>query len=320
MPMSEKRFVFNDQTQKNSYGFRILTSGISLARFTNNPVMLDQHWNSTAAVIGKWKDWEVDGALLTGLPVFDTGIEKGAEVAGQVERDFLNSCSMGITFKHEDFEWIGEDLTLTQCELYEVSIVAVPSNANSIRLYADNGKLLSDDEVQQLRLSFIPEQQNEEIIIKQPNMAKIALAAATVLALGLDSKATEFDSAVIESAVATLAAENNKNAARVLVLESTQETAQLQAVTDYVQLQIKAGKFLATKEESLIKLGLQDFPLLKETAESIPAKVSLSVQIQNPAGTGEVKTMDDFEKLGREAKLEFKANNPDEYKKLFSNK
>lgn len=54
--MKKTRFILNNDTSINSYGFRILTAGINLTRFKQNPVMLDQHLNTTSAVIGRWLD------------------------------------------------------------------------------------------------------------------------------------------------------------------------------------------------------------------------------------------------------------------------
>ena len=121
-----KPFVFNDQNQANSYGFRILTAGISLKRFNKNPIMLNQHWNSTSNVLGKWESLKVEKDLLLGEPVFDVADEEALKVSGKVDRGFINSCSMGITFKREDLKIIGTELIMEKCELYECSIVAVP--------------------------------------------------------------------------------------------------------------------------------------------------------------------------------------------------
>ena len=69
-PKKQKSFVFNDEKVKNSYGFSIPTSGISLKRFHKNPVMLDSHYNSTRGVLGSWDDVKAEKGMLTGLPVF----------------------------------------------------------------------------------------------------------------------------------------------------------------------------------------------------------------------------------------------------------
>lgn len=318
--MDKHPFVFNDQTKRNSYGFYILTAGISLERFKDNPMMLDQHFNHTSAVIGRWEDWEVDGALLKGNPVFDTGIEKGAEVSGQVERGFIKSCSMGITFNHEDFLMNEGELVLTKCELYEVSIVAVPSNANSIRLYADDGKLLTEDQIKQLCLSVQVLDPNKIINPKPDTMSKMTLSAVALKQLGIDSKVIEHDATAIEAAIAKLSLENADNKAKILKLENEQETALEQSVKDYVTSARLAGKISAKKEADYVELGLLNFDLLKSTIGDIPTKVTLADKQVVPAGTGEVKTVDDFEKLDRDAKLAFKTSDPEAYKNLFKTK
>ena len=319
--MSKLKFVFNDQKQKNSYGFYILTSGISLARFEKNPVMLDQHFNHTAAVLGKWEDWGVEGELLCGYPVFDIDDKDVKKIAGKVERGFIKSCSMGITFKHEDFAMIDGELVLTKCELYEVSLVAVPSNANSIRLYADNDKLLSEEEVKEtvkeltLSLHPTPEQQEPEILTTT-DMSKIVLSLAAFAALGLDSK-QEHDNAAIEAAVLKLSNENATKTAKLLQLETAAELAKETAITGMVELAIKEGRIPATKKEDFINLAKANFDLAKSTIEGIPTKQSLGAQTNN-TGTGgtEVKSLDDFMNLSLEEQKTFKETKPDEYQKL----
>ena len=78
-----KPFVFNDESVANSYGFIIPTSGISLKRFKQNPIMLDSHWNSTKSVLGKWEDVKVENGQLTGVPVFDSEDEDVTKIQGK---------------------------------------------------------------------------------------------------------------------------------------------------------------------------------------------------------------------------------------------
>ena len=63
--MPKKIFTFNDERVKNSYGFYIETAGISLARFNQNPICLNSHWNWTTEVLGTWEDLKiVDGKVV----------------------------------------------------------------------------------------------------------------------------------------------------------------------------------------------------------------------------------------------------------------
>ena len=312
-----KPFVFNDQNKANSYGFRILTAGISLKRFKNNPMMLDQHYNSTSAVLGKWENVTVDKDLLLGEPLFDLEDEVALKTSGKVERGFLNSCSMGITFKREDLKIIGEELIMTKCELYECSIVAVPSNANSIRLYADSGELLKDEDVKQLCLSLQPEPTEELELNPKNDMKKITLTLAVLTALSFDKATPEVDVEAMEAAVLKLSNENATMTAKLLTLETEKETAQELAIENMVSLAITAGKIPATKKADFIALAVANFELAKSTLEGIPVKVTLAGGIV-PNVPGAVATKEDFQKLSSEAQLEFKANSPEEFKKMFN--
>ena len=318
-----KPFVFNDQNQANSYGFRILTAGISLKRFNKNPIMLNQHWNSTSNVLGKWESLKVEKDLLLGEPVFDVADEEALKVSGKVDRGFINSCSMGITFKREDLKIIGTELIMEKCELYECSIVAVPSNANSIRLYAENGVLLKDDEVKQLCLSLQPvneletPNENQTLEFNTIDMKKITLSLAVLTALSFDKATPEVDVETVEAAVLKLSNENATLKAKQLALEAAAETAQEKAIDEMVNLAITEGRIPATKKDDFVNLAKANFELAKTTIASIPAKVTLSNQVV-PGATTTVATKADFQKLSLDEQLAFKTNNQEEYKKLFN--
>ena len=318
-----KPFVFNDQNQANSYGFRILTAGISLKRFNKNPIMLNQHWNSTSNVLGKWENLKVEKDLLLGEPVFDVADEEALKVSGKVDRGFINSCSMGITFKREDLKIIGTELIMEKCELYECSIVAVPSNANSIRLYAENGVLLKDDEVKQLCLSLQPvneletPNENQTLEFNTIDMKKITLSLAVLTALSFDKATPEVDVETVEAAVLKLSNENATLKAKQLALEAAAETAQEKAIDEMVNLAITEGRIPATKKDDFVNLAKANFELAKTTIASIPAKVTMSNQVV-PGATTTVATKADFQKLSLDEQLAFKTNNQEEYKKLFN--
>jgi HK97 family phage prohead protease len=313
-----KPFVFNDQNQTNSYGFKILTSGISLKRFNKNPIMLNQHWNSTESVLGKWTNIRVENDLLLGEPVFDIEDAEALKVSGKVEREFINSCSMGITFNREDLKIIGTELIMEKCELYECSIVAVPSNANSIRLYSKSGTLLKDDEVKQLCLSLQPEVlENQELQLNPINMKKILLSVASLVALNFDKSTPEVDVEKVEEAILALSKENATLKSKVLLLESEKESAKETVIVEMINLAVTEGRIPATKKDDFVNLAKANFELAKATIEAIPAKKTLSGDISNPAGSTEM-TKEDFQKLSFSAQLEFKTNNPTEYKKMFN--
>jgi len=89
-----KEFVLSDET-KNSYGFKVMTNGINLSRFRQNPVMYYNH-DREAGVIGQWDNVRIDGKRLLGTPIFDLNDPLGAKVAKQVADGFLKGASIGI--------------------------------------------------------------------------------------------------------------------------------------------------------------------------------------------------------------------------------
>ncbi len=80
--MANNKFTVSDETL-NSYGSVVLTSGINIARFQRNPIMLHMH-DRDKGVIGRWENITKEGDKLTAEAVFDDTTELGAKVKHQV--------------------------------------------------------------------------------------------------------------------------------------------------------------------------------------------------------------------------------------------
>jgi hypothetical protein len=105
--------------------------------------MLYEH--NTENVIGRWTDIKKDGLKLTAIPEFDTEDVAVLNIAGKVERGFLNGASIGIIV-HE-IQTVNNIDVVTKSELFEASIVSVPADAGAVRLYNENLKCLTIDEL-----------------------------------------------------------------------------------------------------------------------------------------------------------------------------
>ena len=91
-----KSFVLHDESI-NTQGFRMLTAGCDLTEFKKNPVMLYNH-NDWSRPIGRWEHIRIEGGKILADPVFDMEDKRengGAEIASQVERDFIRMASIG---------------------------------------------------------------------------------------------------------------------------------------------------------------------------------------------------------------------------------
>lgn len=329
-------FVLNDENKVNSYGFRIRTSGIDLSRFQNNPVMLDDHWESTRYVVGKWNDIKKEGTNLTAIPEFDMEDEDAARLAGKVKRGFIKACSMGILFDPQDMQYETDGTrVLNKCELLEASIVAIPSNANAIRLYhrTDNGNELMNAE--QIKLALNITQTKTEI----NTMKRVFLSTAALIALTLTDKydaTSGIEQSLVDDAILRLKNELDTTKANLNAKESALKAiadqaaaAKKLAVVKKVDDAIKEGRFDAVStgadgtqidnRTEFINMGMVNEATLDAVLSALPAKRSLAANVHNsnPA-PGEIKTMDDFQKLSVSEQLAYKAANPNEYEKLLA--
>ena len=274
--------------------------------------MLNDHWNGTHSVLGKWNDVRLEGSTLSGEPEFDTDDDEAVRISKKVDKGYIRACSMGLTFDRDNLEYVNGELILRKCELFEVSIVAIPSNANSLRLYNQEGELLSETEVETMCLSAIPSD-NE----KPDHMKKIVLSVATMMLLGFDAGTTEANEAEVENKIKDLAAAKDAAELALSQIKEREEQAKLAAITAKVDGAIKAVKLSAEKRDKYIALGVANPELLDDLIGAIPEKTSLGAQVKNTTVTAEVKTPQDFQKLSTEDQLSWKAANPEAYINLF---
>lgn len=129
-------FVVSDESL-NSYGFRVITDGIDIRRFLNNPVMFYMH-ERKSGIVGRWENIRKEKKRLLADAVFDYNTTLGKEIKQRVENGFLRSASIGIEnpvmLKQNNID------TVVSCSLREISIVDIPANQNAVKLYMQDGQ------------------------------------------------------------------------------------------------------------------------------------------------------------------------------------
>lgn len=195
----KKTFVVSSDDVVNSYGFRVLTSGIDTKLFEKNPIGLFNHnrdnffTNDYTGPIVQWSNLQFLKEGLHADAEFDTEDPKGKLIANKVEKGFLRGASIGfrIIETSEDPKLMlpGQKYpTVTKCELREISIVDIPSNPNAVALFDEAGnriELKEEEELMAHLSAFNPATQSQI-----HNMKKLSITAAlTALAafFGLES-------------------------------------------------------------------------------------------------------------------------------------
>lgn len=182
--MAGIKFIVSDETL-NSHGFIVLTSGINTAKFERNPIMFYMH-ERESGVIGRWENVRKENNQLIAEAVFDENTELGAKIKYQVENGFLRCASIGIeNMIYEDRDGVK---TVTQCDLFEISIVDMPANENAVKLYAKGRK----------PITMLSQSDNDKNDKRQPGQT---LRVRLIDLLGLEEDAP--DNAII-NAVKTL--------------------------------------------------------------------------------------------------------------------
>lgn len=282
------KFILNDETRKNSHGFYLLNAGGRFERFSENPVMLNMH--DLNQLIGKWINLRTEGTLLIADPEFDEGDPDAVKIKGKVERGYLKGASVGIIIHAAEWrmnpETQVEELYVTDWELFEVSLVSVPSNAGALTLKVYDGqcRLVGEDHVgshieEIIKLSL--SEKETKTPKKNETMEGIKLTVEAIVALGIQEGA---DSAAICKAILALKKKADDAAADLKVeKEKTEATLRKQA-DDLVTLAIQAGKVPADKKDQFVKLALADYQMAKDTLDAIPEKQSLSAHIKTVVG------------------------------------
>lgn len=313
-------FILSNQN-KNSYGFIVLTSGIDLSEFENNPVMLHNH--NENQLIGKWNNVRVEGTELVAEAQFDMEDALGKEMAGKVERGFLKGVSIGMCDLHFEYGVAGfEDMVVaTKCKIFEASLTPIPSNGDALRLYNNEGKLMSKEEISVL---LNKNNQNQNI------MKNLGVLVA-LLALNADATEEKVIEATrellnknkkLEGDLATLTAERDKYKGEVDAVKVQLTAANDAQAVALVEGAEAAKKINAAQKEQFLKLAKSDYTGTKAILDGMTAHVGVTAQLNNTNsnGTGEDKYKAwSFAKLTKEAPKELariKAEEPERYGKL----
>ncbi len=294
----------------NSYGFRVLPSGIDITQYLKNPVLLYMHrrgFDGESMPIGTVKNLRFDGDRLIGEPEFDMDDPFAEKIAKKWEKGVLRMVSPGLDPK----EWstAAEHLlpgqthaTATKSKMIEISIADIGSNDGSLQLYKE-GKLIQLSSGADS--GFVPLLSSAPEADPLPDPTKTTTPnnndmKEILLALGLPETATEAEAV-----------------AAINTMKSATEKIELSRIETAVDGAIHQKKVTADKRDQLITLGkTAGFENLQITL-SMLTPVQKLTDLIHPSTTGGTSSDKKFVELSATELETLRTNNKPEYIRLY---
>lgn len=303
--MGKRVRISNDSL--NSYGFRVLTSGMDVAQYNRNPVLLYMHERGN--VVGYVKDLKVENNEVTGELMFDCASELSQRCKKQFEFGSLRMVSAGLeileTSEDKDLLVAGQTRpTITKSKLFEVSIADVGANDDALVLQR-NGKMITLGRDGDCDLPLLNNNNKQK---KTEEMENKTIA----LQLGLPETATD---AEISAKLTELNALKEQNVS----LLKEKESLTLVNITSLVTQAIAEKRLEEKDKDQFVELGKKiGAEELEKTLKAMHPAVKLSSVLghQGGAPAGEQK----FTKLSEvpaDQIAALRSENPEEYKRLY---
>lgn len=295
----------------NSYGTRVLTSGLDTTQYERNPVLLYMHQRGN--VVGFMKDIRVEGDEVTGEPVFDEATPLSVQLKKQMEVGSVRMVSASVDILEMSDEPAqllpGQRCpTVTKSSLFEVSVVDIGSNKDSLVL-THQGKTLNLMGQGGNPLPLLEDYKNNTQTTKQEDTMEVKQIA---LALGMAETSDE-------AAVMKKLGELSLAAQQVQTLQQEKEQLQLAAITSTVETAIKEKRIDEGRRQQFIDLGKQiGQQVLDQTFQAMHPQMKLSAVIGHQGfGTQVDKEWQKLSDVPADKLLELRADNPQEYHRLY---
>lgn len=310
----EKRRVRITNDRLNSYGSRVLTSGLDVKQYERNPVLLYMHERGN--VIGYVKDLEKTDSEVTGELVFDEASELSIRCKKQWDFGSLKMVSAGL-----DIVELSDDPllllegqtspTVTKSKLYEVSLVDIGANDDAIVLKKDGQQItLGKDSACPLPLLA----KKKEPLIQQNEEEMEMKSIAKQLGLAETASAEE-----ISAKIETMKSETSE----LSNIKESRDRLELEMVTGMVSKAIEDGKLNPSKKEFFLTLGKElGHERLQELLDgmSVTKHASLNAMVNSTSG---VQVQDGWSKYKKLSEvpcgeiMKLKTESPAEYSRLY---
>ncbi|PTL33364.1 peptidase [Prevotella sp. oral taxon 376] len=303
--MGKRVRISNDSL--NSYGFRVLTSGMDVSQYGRNPVLLYMHERGN--VIGYVKDLKVENNEVTGELMFDRASEISERCEKQFEFGSLRMVSAGLeilaTSEEPDQLVTGQTRpTITRSRLFEVSVADIGANDDALVLRKD-GKTITLGRDGDCPLPLLNNNNN-----KTTNEMENKTIA---LQLGLPETATD---AEISARLTELKTAKEENA----TLQQEKEKLTQAGITELVARAVAEKRLDEKDKDQFVELGKKiGVEELEKTLKAMHPAVKLSSVLghQGGAPTGATGTFTKLSEVPADQIATLRSDNPEEYKRLY---
>ena len=304
--MGKRVRISNDSL--NSYGFRVLTSGLDVAQYNRNPVLLYMHERGN--VVGYVKDLKVENNEVTGELMFDCASELSQRCKKQFEFGSLRMVSAGLeileTSEDKDLLVAGQTRpTITKSKLFEVSIADVGANDDALVLQR-NGKVITLGRDGDCDLPLLNNNNKQK---KTEEMENKTIA----LKLGLPETATDAE-------ISAKLTELNQLKEQNVSLLKEKESLTLTNITSLVTQAITEKRLEEKDKDQFVELGKKiGAEELEKTLKAMHPAVKLSSVLghQGGAPTGATATFTKLSEVPADQIAALRSENPEEYKRLY---
>lgn len=313
-----KTFILHDESV-NSYGFRMLTSGVLLDEFKKNPVMFYNH-DDREMPIGRWENIRVEDGKILAEANFDQGDPRAKEIARKVEEGYISACSVGAWVLESTSDaslYIdGQDApTVTKWSLREVSICNIPANHNALALYDANGLRVGEADIptileltdRQLTITGKKETMNE-VVKTLLNLSNDATIDDAIVAIRANQKTISSLTEEVE------ALRKEKKEAEEKKLQEKRN--RFEALLDQA---IKGGSLMESQKESMTTLFDANPDETLRVLDAMPKRRSVTEQLTDKKNSKTAsladKSWEELDKLGKLAELQ--ERDPDLYAEKF---
>lgn len=292
----------------NSYGTRVLTSGMDTEQYSRNPVLLYMHERGN--VIGYVKDLQVEHGEVTGELMFDCASDLSERCKKQFDFGSLRMVSAGLDIiemsDKKEFLVDGQTSpTITKSRLVEVSVADIGANDDALVLQR-NGKRITLGRDGECPLPLLNKNNNKQ---KDEEMENKTIA----LALGLKETATDAEISTKLTELQAAKAENE-------TLQKEKDALVLARITTLVDTAVSEKRLSEENKERFITLGKKiGAEELDKVLKAMSPQVKLSAVIGHQGGvsTGGDGSYSKLSEVPPTQLLTLKQENPSEYKRLY---